>query len=356
MTKKKANSPMPASKDDSMKPVSDSDLSNSICVYGAGVLLKHVQALIGEVQGVSVGAEDIEFVHRARVASRRLRASFPLFEDCLPHKHRAKWAKAIKNVTHALGQARDADVQIERLQNFCATQTDRRIIAGLNRLDLRLHQQRDSLQAGLTEAMEKLSKANTLPTMSEHLQPIADLQEEVYLYTPALYQRAFHAIDQNLNAFLAYDEIVCQPEKVAELHAMRIQAKWLRYTLENLGPIYPDALKEYIQAVKKAQESLGEVHDCDVWLQFLPVFMAEEQQRTLNFFGNARSFSRLKPGLLAFQQECQSTRDRYYNNFVRDWSKWREQDLWKNLRKQTSLPFFESKATPEPEENISTNE
>src|SRR5512141_1839971 len=82
----------------------------AFCVFGACVLEKHLQALSEEVEGVRAGMEDIEFVHRARVASRRLRATLPLFAGCLPRKKTKKWLSQIRAVTRALGAARDTDV------------------------------------------------------------------------------------------------------------------------------------------------------------------------------------------------------------------------------------------------------
>ncbi|MFQ6042085.1 MAG: CHAD domain-containing protein, partial [Candidatus Poribacteria bacterium] len=57
-------------------------------------------------------ADDIEYVHRMRVASRRLRSGFALFEECFPPKRLKRWRKQIRRVTRALGDARYTDVQI----------------------------------------------------------------------------------------------------------------------------------------------------------------------------------------------------------------------------------------------------
>jgi CHAD domain-containing protein len=310
----------------------------SICVYGAGVLLKHRLALVQEVDGVRSGAEDIEFIHRMRVASRRLRSAFPLFETCLPAKRSLVWLTQIKKVTRALGAARDADVQLEALNTFFAQQNDKAYRPGLVRLQLRLTQRRRRLQEPLTKAMHNLQESQVLDDLEHHLAPLADLQDAMYLYTPALYQHSFNAINERLNDFLAYEAIVFQPEKKEELHAMRISAKWLRYTLENFSAIYSNALKPQLQIVRKVQELLGDIHDYDVWIDFLPAFLQEERQRILDFYGNERSYRRIVPGVQHFADDRQALREARYQEFTGEWQRWQQEYVWDELRKIIHAP------------------
>ena len=319
----------------------------SICAYGAGILLKHRLALVQEVEGVRSGAEDIEFIHRMRVASRRLRSAFPLFQTCLPAKRSLVWLAQIKKVTRALGTARDADVQLEALTTFFAQQSDKSYRPGLLRLQLRLSQQRRRLQEPLTKAMRALQESQVLEDMDQHLSPLADLQDAMYLYTPALYQHSFNAINERLNDFLAYDAIVFQPEKKEELHAMRISAKWLRYTLENFSSIYSNSLKQQLQIVRKVQEMLGDIHDYDVWIDFLPVFLQKERQRILNFYGSERSHKRIIPGVQHFAEDRQALREARYQEFTGEWQLWQQENVWDELRNIIHAPAL---TTPPVEE------
>lgn len=50
---------------------------------------------------------------------------------------------------------------------------------------------------------------------------------------------------------------------VEELHAMRIACKRLRYAVETFGPQLPN-LSQAAQALRTMQDTLGELHDCDV--------------------------------------------------------------------------------------------
>jgi CHAD domain-containing protein len=324
-------------------------LDEGACIYGAGILLKHVQALSEEAAGVHAGEEDIEFIHRARVASRRLRAALPLFQSCLPVRKSPAWLKTIRRVTRALGEARDADVQIERVEKISAKITDLACRPGLRRLLLRLRQKRAALQPAVVSAMARLLQEGVLDQMRDRFSTQAARADTIYIYTPYLYQHSFQSIIARLDDFLSYDAIVSQPEKVTELHEMRIAAKWLRYTMENFSGLYASELKAYLQAVRSAQEMLGDIHDCDVWAGFLPRFFEEEHQRNLDFFGHARYFQRLEPGIEFFRENRLQARADLYAEFNSTWETWRAEEIWPILRKAVQAPFPQPESLYPPE-------
>ena len=69
-----------------------------------------------QMEGVEK-SEDIEYVHKMRVTSRRIRAAMPLFKECFPKKRYKKWLNEIKKVTRFLGRKRPgrADLIHKRL-------------------------------------------------------------------------------------------------------------------------------------------------------------------------------------------------------------------------------------------------
>lgn len=327
-----------------MKPVISKGktmLDEASCIYGAGVLLGFLNALEQEVEGISAGLEDIEYIHRARVASRRLRAALPLFLDCMPEKKAAAWVKQIRNVTRALGAARDLDVQIESVHTFFAKTDDPRAKPGLMRLHLRLRQQRARIQPQVISAVQKLAAGQTIPAMRQHLSKRYERRETVYLYTPVLYQLSFDAIHAQLVNMLAYRAFIFDPEKVLELHQMRIAAKRLRYTMETFAPLYASQLGSHLKVVRRLQEQLGDIHDSDVWQQFLETFLADEREKILEYFGNQRPFPRLVSGIQAFEQDRRRARDAAYQEFLIDWQKWENKGIWNNLTKTTQVPFHQ---------------
>lgn len=92
---------------------------------------------------------DIEHVHDMRVATRRLRAALEVFEPCFPPK-RHRWAlKKVKKLADALGERRDADVEIALLESLIdeAAEADRAA----------LHTLIDELRRRQAEANEALA-------------------------------------------------------------------------------------------------------------------------------------------------------------------------------------------------------
>jgi CHAD domain-containing protein len=315
-------------------------LDEGFCVYGAGIIARHLAALRGEIEGVRQ-AEDIEFVHRMRVASRRLRSTLPLFQECYPKKEARSWLRQIRAITRALGAARDTDVQLEALEKFRTKNEDPRFLPGLRRLMLRLAQRRRDLQVGVMTALAELEASEVLEEMEKRLAPLLARKENVYLYTPTLYLHGYEAITTQLSEFMAFEPYVSQPERVEELHAMRIAAKRLRYTMEIFAPIYPGELKSALQAVRKVQEQLGDIHDCDVWGIFLPQFLQEEETLTRQFYGNSRGFRRMVPGIQAFLEERLAARKKTYTDFVPYWQKTVQNGTWKNLLTNIQIPFHQ---------------
>ncbi|NLC57466.1 MAG: CHAD domain-containing protein [Armatimonadetes bacterium] len=300
--------------------------------FGAEALLARLEALVQEAEGVRK-AEEIECVHRMRVASRRLRSALTLFADCLPPKRQVEWRRQIRRITRALGAARDTDVQVAFLETFAAGLTNPAHRPGIHRLLLRLRQRRQMLQPPVLAALDHLEKSRTLDRMAQTLRRLVARVpgSQSPTASPALLDQAYLATSRRLEEMLAYRPYVSQPERVAELHALRIAAKRLRYTMEVFAPLYDGALKPPLQVVRKVQELLGEIHDCDVWEQFLPRFLEEERQRTEEYFGHTRALRRLLPGLLYLQQERQRAREERYREFVTFWSELEAQGAWSTL-------------------------
>ena len=320
-------------------------IDESTLCFGAGAILTFLDALKQEMTGVR-DAHDIEYIHRMRVASRRLRNAFDLFADILPAKRLPAWQNQIKRVTQSLGAARDTDVQIELLKNFYANLTVPDLKTGIHRLITRISQRRVRLQEDVNTALNTIESSQTLKEMGQRLALLAGSQNLLNSFSPALYARSNSAISSRLEAFLSYNSYVDQPECKDELHAMRIAAKHLRYTLEVFAPLYQDDLKEMVQIMRRIQDELGEIHDCDVWIEYLPGFIEKERQRTLKYYGNAHAMNHLVPGLKFFQANRQEDRTRRYLEFVAFWQSLESQQTWAKLRNIIQIPVFPASDLP----------
>ena len=130
---------------------------------------------------------------------------------------------------------------------------------------------------------------------------------------------------------------------------MRITAKRLRYLMQALAPLYPDALAEPVQAARLCQTRLGDIHDCDMWIDTLPRFLEEEQARTLAYFGNTAPFEPLRSGILALYHNRQQQRTQNYQEFVTFWEQLQAQGVWGRLRQTLAAPCAVAEATAETE-------
>lgn len=316
------------------------------CFHGAQTLLKYLNTMVGLIDGVRQN-EDIECVHRMRVASRRLRSLLPLFIDCLPPKQSGRWRKQLRRVTQALGNARDADVQIVCVQEALDACSDDRLRPGLERLLLRFRQQRQAMQEPLVSTLERLTSRRHVSRMEMTLRYLLATSQ---LYAspksaPHTYHRSREAILRRLQAVLAAAATIRGPQSGAELHATRIAVKRLRYTLQAFAPLYADTLNDAIRTARRLQDVLGNLHDCDVWVETLPQFIEEEKARTLAYFGDAEPFEALVPGVMALRDQRQQQRGKFYEQFEALWRRTQDKDVWGRLCRTLDAPPLQVHAT-----------
>jgi len=304
-----------------------------LCLYGGQTALTYLDALTAAMKGVR-RAEDSECVHHLRVASRRLRSILPLLAVCLARQTCHRWRKQLRRLTRSLGEARDTDVQIACVQRFLDQEARTHERPGVERLLLRLQQRRQALQESVLVALERLVASRLSKEMGQTLTQLAAAYQAWGADTPGhyVYRQVGKAMRDRLKALQAYAPYVPQPECNTELHAMRLAAKRLRYTLQACAPLYPDALDAPVRTARVLQTILGDIHDCDVWAHDLPQFLAAERHRTLVYFGQVEPFTPLLPGLLALQDNRQQYRAQRYQEFVAFWHQVQEEGIWERLQ------------------------
>jgi CHAD domain-containing protein len=307
--------------------------------FTASILNKHLQSLLIEMDGVRL-AGDIEYIHRMRVASRRLRNALDIFSFCFNSKNITQWQKQVRKVTVSLGKARDRDVQINCVQSTLETIEDRTFKPGLRRLLLRLKQNRNKLQTKLDQLLDEMGTNQEFSSFQAAITGMSNLDTTQPLYSPALYQLAWEVILKRLQDLTAYEIYIEDLENGEELHAMRIAAKKLRYSMEIFASLYPQELKPYLQACRQTQDLLGNIHDCEVWISFLPEFTNQEKRRIIKFYGTARSFNALSAGINYFIDYKTQERFQLHQTFLNAWQNWQTQNIWQNLINTIKTPLF----------------
>ena len=339
------------------------------CIFGMSRLLPLLDAFSKEIEGVKK-AQDVEHIHRMRVASRRLRAALPLFSSCIPEKNYRQWLQGIQKITSALGDARDTDVQIEFLIKIIKKRE-----GGLQRDDpaypvppgprgdietiilKQLQKKRRKLQNAVMSALVKLEHSGIIDKMRTFfISRIKESEKRTRKKSPlyGIPPVAASLISRRLNVLLSYEEWVHNPDAVTEHHAMRIAAKKLRYTMEVYAPLYILGLKKYHYRVKKVQEILGDLHDCDVWIDTVTVMLLKE--RSTSFIKNSSGNEQVSrvSGYRQFLSEREKERKRLYRRFVTYWDSLGRACIWDDLRTtlvERRKRKFRFNNTP-PEDNI----
>jgi CHAD domain-containing protein len=296
--------------------------------FGTAYILEQIHQFEGEIDG-ALKEKDIEYVHRMRVASRRLRTALNLFRLYLPDDTAQIWRREFKGITKALGQARDLDVQIQLVRGFLMGDVAREYKYGYRCLLLRLKQNRKKAQENVKSAIEILQAKGTLNRIHTVLKMPGEDQD--LNFPPYLYQAPSESIQRGLEDFLSYQEFIYSPSNGDHLHAMRIAGKRLRYTMEIFAPLFQQSLLPFIEIMKEIQDQLGEIHDCDVWVVWLPEFIALEQNRRQGHFSHARRVKRLLPGIHHLIEDRKLARQQAYHAFIENWQKQKDEQTWEKL-------------------------
>jgi CHAD domain-containing protein len=318
-------------------------------LLAARYIRRQARQLAAQLDGVRA-AEDIEFVHRARVATRRLRAALRLFDKCFSPKRVKRWRKAIHETTAKLGNARDRDVQIELLCGTLSALSAKECFPGIARILVQLERERERLQRKVVKAVDRLEAKGVLREMRratrDILREVSPLPEDVR--TPAAYVHTERHIVRQADELLRHQESLADPEDRQSHHAMRIAAKRLRYTLEIARPVYPGQLDDAVEAIKRVQSLLGDVHDCDVWAQHLDAFAAKQRDRVMALFGHAGRLLRLQAGIEYLRADRQRYRQEVFRQLVDYWAELGRRQFWDGLKSVVQAHGETAAKPPEP--------
>ncbi|MBN1613632.1 MAG: CHAD domain-containing protein [Deltaproteobacteria bacterium] len=203
---------------------------------------------------------DTEFVHQARVATRRMRSLIRLFSSAIPEKTASYLADELFWLGSLFGGVRDLDVFLLNVPSFAGAIriAPRRSIAALReQIEDEREVRLEELKAGLASARCRLflSRLRAFAERALPKNPSAPL-------ALALVQNvAPHVITQRFDAVIAQGRKVLDKPKLKNFHKLRIQFKRLRYASEFVSPAYGDALEAFIAQMVKIQDCLGELQD-----------------------------------------------------------------------------------------------
>jgi CHAD domain-containing protein len=217
---------------------------------------------------------DVNAIHQARVATRRVRAALPIVTG---GSRRRKLKKSFTRLTRALGGVRELDVAILTLDELVS---DPSVPAeGLQQLRGILQEQRQRFHAEMSGTVQHVDlerlQRKTLAATERALEDDSDQSDLKRLRSVvkragrrALALQA--AIENAGNIYLA-----------DRLHQVRIAVKKLRYVLEIARELSRSRASARIRMLKNAQDLLGRMHDFEVLITRIRALQGSDRAPTL---------------------------------------------------------------------------
>jgi CHAD domain-containing protein len=207
---------------------------------------------------------DAEELHDMRVATRRMRAAWRVFDGAFKAGKTKKIRRHLETIADRLGAVRDLDVLIEGLEAY-RLGLDEGQRPGLEPLLSVWRRQRASARTQLISELDSDRYASFIKEMEAFLEAGAHMAAAVAAPTAPhrVRDRAASEIWAAYEAVRAY-ELVLPWADVETLHELRIATKWLRYALEFFGETLGPDSAHLLERVVALQEHLGCLHDADV--------------------------------------------------------------------------------------------
>ena len=237
------------------------------------VLRKHFAVFLANEAGTRLG-EDIEALHDMRVAARRLRAALQAFRPWLsPRLQHSR--DELGWVAAALGTVRDLDVQLERLAEWRAV--DPAASAALDDVERLLTDRLDQGRKRMLTALDSRRYDLMVQRFASALRrgsprSVAGGREPILAVAPGLLEKRYRRLRRMGDA-------IKPASPPASYHALRIDAKKLRYALEFVGPIYGKPATEFAVRLTALQDLLGLHQDADVAIAMLREMAATSGRR-----------------------------------------------------------------------------
>lgn len=247
---------------------------DTLAEAGRKVLCFHFAEMLRHEAGTRLG-EDIEELHDMRVATRRMRAAFEIFNQAFKPKVLKLHLKGLRKAGRTLGRARDLDVFVEKASRYEQSLPEGQR-EGLAPLLQSWEQQRIAARQNLVAYLDspeyeefkvKFYRFVTTPGAG-----VPALPADVHVPT-RVREIAPILIYSQLAAVRAYGDLLSNAT-LEQFHALRIEFKKIRYTIEFFREVLGEEAKTVINDLKGLQDHLGDLNDAQVATQILSEFLS----------------------------------------------------------------------------------
>lgn len=301
---------------------------DTIAEAGRKVMLYQFAEMLSHEDGTRQGV-DTEELHDMRVATRRMRAAFNVFEQAYAPKAIRSALKGLKATGSALGRVRDMDVFIQKARLYQNSLPEAQQ-PGLEPLLVSWIQEREMDRAKLLDHMNSSAYQKFKRTFNVFLQtPGAGLKSEADHPEPQPLVRDFAPvlIYNRLAAVRAYETILGSAT-LDQLHALRIEFKKLRYAVEFFEEVLGKPADEVIDVLKVVQDHLGNLNDARVAIQMITQFLESwESRQALLPLAERQS----PEPVVAFLAAKHAERYHLMVTFPRTWTRFNQPELRHNL-------------------------
>ena len=272
------------------------------------LIAQNYEAMLNKEEGARLG-EDPEAIHDMRVATRRMRAAFRVFDPYLKGKRAKEVRDGLRTVATDLGAVRDLDVLIENAEAFRETLPPEQR-GGLASMTEEWRVTRWKARKALLRLLDSKEYSKFKQNMERFLKEFTPAPDQTEGAEP--YQVRHIAGSIILTRYEAVRSVEGLPEKptVTQLHALRIVGKYFRYTLEFFRDILPKDVNNMIRDIVKLQDQLGEMHDADVAAALISDFADRQSHRqpvARSANGENGGESTMQPGLAAYLKDRTET-------------------------------------------------
>ncbi len=218
-----------------------------------------IQRLDENIPGV-LSDIDTEFVHQARVATRRMRSLIRLFGGAIPERTGSRFAEELLWMGSLFGDVRDLDVFLLNLSHFKqAIEIAPR--SSIDTLTKQIAKDRLAYLAKLKTGLASTRWRQLHSRLVTFAGRTAAKNPSAPLALVALSAAVPPIITARFDAMIAQGNRVVAKPDLESFHKLRIRFKKLRYALEFVSPAYGHSLQPLIAEVVKIQDCLGDLQD-----------------------------------------------------------------------------------------------
>ena len=224
---------------------------------------------------------DTEFVHQARVTTRRMRSALRLFCDAVPLSTGAYFTRELKWLGEMFGAVRDVDVFLLNLNAF-EHQIGRFPAKRKAVLNDWIEKHRRAPLKTLIKAIDSQKYVNFERRLRRFIEGELPVRPRSPLALKLVSEVAPVIITEKFNAVIKQGMTVIKKPKLKEFHGLRIQMKRLRYACEFMAPAYEGTLEPFIERTVEIQDCLGEIQDTVFTREFIDYLFDDWKGKLVN--------------------------------------------------------------------------